>query len=134
MSQLQASRKKAIINLLTSNNHRLWSAFDKCDPRFSLLCQVDDDAICPRKIWGDVRYVSQHPFVQEINVGCPIQSQLQKYGTAHFCKTVIVVPKSLLATVWWYWLDEQGAYWWLKLVNTWIRVLKHCCVSYTMAN
>ena len=56
----------------------LESAFDDLDPRFSLLCQVGDDVICPFKICGGGGGVPDAcpkilSFIA-INVGCPIQS------------------------------------------------------------
>ena len=38
------------VQIITSNNQRLGSAFDDLDPRLALLCQVGDVVIRPCKI------------------------------------------------------------------------------------
>ena len=60
--------QKSIIILTTSNNQRLGNAFDDLDPTLSLLYQVGDDVIYPRKIYGDARYTYQNPLVDRSTV------------------------------------------------------------------
>ena len=73
-----------IARIKTSNNQRLGSAIDDLAPRLSLLCQVRDDVIRPRKIWRGCQ-IRVPRSIRLCNQRCPIQSRLQSvFGVRSF--------------------------------------------------